>query len=168
MVATQGSIDRMSTAAVHRSLDVAAAPGHAFATLCEVEKWPLWLSFLRSARRLDTGVFGLGSEVAIRGAIPGDEEEEVYEVDRFLDGHLVSLVGAFSIRRRIDFRIESKSTRSKIVARIDYPSYGGAVGAFIDRLTARRKLDAALGDSLIHFKGLVEYDSTPGEALLDF
>jgi hypothetical protein len=149
-------------------LDVAAAPGHAFATLCEVEKWPLWLSFLRSARRLDTGVFGLGSEVAIRGAIPGDEEEEVYEVDRFLDGHLVSLVGAFSIRRRIDFRIESKSTRSKIVARIDYPSYGGAVGAFIDRLTARRKLDAALGDSLIHFKGLVEYDSTPGEALLDF
>jgi hypothetical protein len=158
----------MSTAAVHRSLDVAAAPGHAFATLCEVEKWPLWLSFLRSARRLDTGVFGLGSEVAIRGAIPGDEEEEVYEVDRFLDGHLVSLVGAFSIRRRIDFRIESKSTRSKIVARIDYPSYGGAVGAFIDRLTARRKLDAALGDSLIHFKGLVEYDSTPGEALLDF
>lgn len=135
--------------------------------LCEVEKWPVWLSFLRSARRLDSGEFGLGSEVAIRSAIPGDEEE-VYEVDRFLDGHLVSLVGAFSIRRRIDFRIESKSSRLKIVARIDYPAYGGVIGALLDRITARRRLDAALGDSLIHFKGLVEFKTGEGEALLDF
>ncbi len=135
--------------------------------LCEVEKWPVWLSFLRSARRLDAGEFGLGSEVAIRSAIPGDEEE-VYEVDRFLDGHLVSLVGAFSIRRRIDFRIESKSSRLKIVARIDYPAYGGVIGALLDRITARRRLDAALGDSLIHFKGLVEFKTGEGEALLDF
>jgi hypothetical protein len=157
----------MSTAALHRSLDVAATPQDAFSMLCEVEKWPVWLSFLRSARRLDSGEFGLGSEVAIRSAIPGDEEE-VYEVDRFLDGHLVSLVGAFSIRRRIDFRIESKSSRLKIVARIDYPAYGGVIGALLDRITARRRLDAALGDSLIHFKGLVEFKTGEGEALLDF
>jgi hypothetical protein len=157
----------MSTAALHRSLDVAATPHDAFSMLCEVEKWPVWLSFLRSARRLDAGDFGLGSEVAIRSAIPGDEEE-VYEVDRFLDGHLVSLVGAFSIRRRIDFRIESKSSRLKIVARIDYPAYGGVIGALLDRITARRRLDAALGDSLIHFKGLVEFKTGEGEALLDF
>jgi hypothetical protein len=157
----------MSTAALHRSLDLAATPRDAFTMLCEVEKWPVWLSFLRSARRLDAGEFGLGSEVAIRSAIPGDEEE-VYEVDRFLDGHLVSLVGAFSIRRRIDFRIESKSSRLKIVARIDYPAYGGVIGALLDRITARRRLDAALGDSLIHFKGLVEFKTGEGEALLDF
>ena len=145
-----------------------AAPAPAaFQIICEVEKWPVWLSFLRSARRLDAGEFGLGSEVAIRSAIPGDEEE-VYEVDRFLDGHLVSLVGAFSIRRRIDFRIESKSSRLKIVARIDYPAYGGVIGALLDRITARRRLDAALGDSLIHFKGLVEFKTGEGEALLDF
>jgi hypothetical protein len=167
MLATQGSVDRMSTAALHRSLDLAATPGDAFATLCEVEKWPNWLSFLRSARRLDAGPLGLGSEVAIRSAIPG-EDEEVYEVDRFLDGYVVSLVGVFSVRRRIDFRIESKSTCAKIVARIDYPSYGGVVGALIDRVTARRKLDAALGDSLLHFKGLVEYRQADGEALGDF
>jgi hypothetical protein len=167
MLATHGSVDRMSTAALHRSLDVAASPVDAFSTLCEVEKWPVWLSFLRSARRLDSGKFGLGSEVAIRSAIPGDEEE-VYEVDRFLEGHVVSLVGAFSVRRRIDFRIESKSTRSKIVARIDYPAYGGVIGALLDRITARRRLDAALGDSLVHFKGLVEFKTDGGEAILDF
>ena len=77
-------------------------------------------------------------------------------------------IGAFSIRRRIDFRIEDKSSRSKIIARIDYPSYGGVLGALLDRMTSRRRLDAALGDSLIHFKGLVEFKTADGEALLDF
>jgi uncharacterized membrane protein len=105
--------------------------------------------------------------VALRSAIPG-EDEELYEVDQFLDGHIVSLVGAFSIRRRIEFRIERKTDRSKIVVRVDYPSYGGALGALLDRVTSRRKLDAALGDSLTHFKGLVEFKESSADGLIDF
>jgi hypothetical protein len=38
----------------------------------------------------------------------------------------------------------------------------------VDRLTRRRKLDIALNDSLIHFKGLCEFDQTPGSILDDF
>jgi hypothetical protein len=167
MLATQGSVDRMSAAALHRSQDVSASPAEAFATICEVEKWPVWLSFLRNARCVEPGRLCLGSEVAIRSAIPGDDEE-LYEVDKFLEGHIVSLVGAYSIRRRLDFRIEQKNERCKIVVRLDYPAYGGLLGALLDRMTARRRLDAALGDSLIHLKGLVEFKVNGEDGLEDF
>jgi uncharacterized membrane protein len=162
------SLDRPSPRALHRSQDVASPARTAFDLICEVEKWPVWLSFLRSARRVDpTEPIALGSEVAIRSNLPG-EDEELFEVDRFIPGHQLSLVGAFSVRRRIDIRIEQKSERSKLVVRVDYPTYGGMLGALVDRLTRRRKLDIALNDSLIHFKGLCEFDQSPGTILDDF
>jgi len=166
MVVSNGSAERPSPNALHCSQDLASSPEAAFALICEVEKWPVWLSCLRTARRLDETVpFGLGSEVAIRGKLAGDEED-LYEVDQYLEGHIVSLVGAFSLRRRIDFRIERKSRNSKIVVRVDYPSYGGVVGALIDRLGPRRRLDRDLADSLAHFKGLVEFKDVPRDELL--
>ena len=109
----------------------------------------------------------LGSEVALRSAIPG-EDEQLFEVDRFLPGHMVSLVGAYSILRRIDFRVESKSQVVRVTARVDYPSYGGALGALFDRMTTRRRLESALGDSLVHFKGLAEFGAANGAPLEDF
>jgi uncharacterized membrane protein len=160
------TLDRPSPRALHRWQDVASPARTAFDLVCEVEKWPVWLSFLRSARRVEPSEpLGLGSEVAIRSNIPGDDEE-LFEVDRFIPGHQLSMVGAYSVRRRIDIRIEQKSERSKLVVRVDYPTYGGLLGALIDRLTRRRKLDVALNDSLIHFKGLCEFDRG-GDAILD-
>ena len=168
MLASYGQAERRSTGALVCSQDLGSSPEAAFSLICEVEKWPVWLSFAKTARRVDGSPLALGSEVALRGAIPG-EEEELYEVDQFLDGHIVSLVGAYSVRRRIDFRIERKSSRSKLVIRVDYPAYGGMLGALLDRLTARRRLDRALEDSLVHFKGLVEFTGTaPDELLADF
>ena len=161
-------VERPATRGLHSAADLVAAPSAAFALICEVEKWPVWLSFLRSARRIDPRLpLGLGSEVAVRSTIPG-EEEELFEVDQFIDGHIVSLVGWYSVRRRIDMRLERKSERSKVVVRIDYPTYGGVIGALVDRLTVRRKLESALDDSVIHFKGLVEYDKGPNVILEDF
>jgi hypothetical protein len=165
MVASYGQAERPSHGALSCSQDLASSPEAAFALICEVEKWPVWLSFATTARRLDGRPLALGSEVALRGAIPGDDEE-LYEVDQFLDGHIVSLVGAYSVRRRIDFRIERKSERAKLLVRVEYPSYGGMLGALIDRITARRRLDRALEDSLIHFKGLVEFAGTAHDELL--
>ena len=168
MALSSVSLDRPSPRALHRSQDVASPARTAFDLVCEVEKWPVWLSFLRSARRVEPSEpIGPGSEVAIRANLPG-EEEELFEVDRFIPGHQLSLVGAYSCRRRIDIRIEQKSERSKLVVRVDYPTYGGVLGALIDRLTRRRKLDIALSDSLIHFKGLCEFDSSPEAVLVDF
>ena len=138
--------------ALVRTIDVATSADVAFALLCEVEKWPVWLSFLRSVRRVGTAPLGLGSEVELRSSIPGDEEQ-LFEVDRYIQGHAISLVGAYSIRRRIDVRVEAKSSVVRVTVRIDYP---------------RRKLEAALGDSLLHFKGLVEYGGTGSkDALLE-
>jgi uncharacterized membrane protein len=160
--------DRPSMRAVYRSQDVASPAATAFSIICEVEKWPVWLSFLRSARRTDPQrPFEVGSEVVIRSASLSGDEEELFEVDRYIAGHHVSLVGAFSCRRRIDFRVEQKSERSKIVVRVDYPTYGGVTGALLDRFTRRRRIDAALADSLLHFKGLVEFERADG-VLEDF
>ncbi len=165
MIASQ-RLERPSPSALHRSQDLSTTPEAAFKLICEVEKWPVWLSFLKSARRVDGGSpFGLGSEVAVRSGIPGDPEE-VYEVDRYLAGHIVSFVGVYSVRRRIDFRIERHTERSKLVVRLDYPAYGGVLGALYDRFTARRRLETALEVSLAHFKGLVEFKDVPHDGIL--
>ncbi len=174
MLATQSPIgaaerprDRAEAVALQRTQEIVADSRAAFGVLCDVEKWPLWLSFLKSARRLEPGPLRIGSEVAVRGAIPG-EDEELYEVDGFLAGHVVSLVGAYSVRRRIEFRIERIGQRSRVVGRLTYPAYGGFLGSLIDRMTARRRLDVALADSLVHLKGLVEYRNAREEPLADF
>jgi uncharacterized membrane protein len=160
--------DRPSPRALQRSQEVASPARTAFSLACEVEKWPVWLSFVRSARRLDpSSPLGPGSEVAIRSIVAGDDEE-TFEVDRFIMGHQLSLVGSFSVRRRIDIRVEQKSERSRVVVRVDYPTYGGVVGKLFDRLVRRRKLDAALDDALVHFKGLCEYDREADALLVDF
>ena len=168
MALSSVSVDRPSPRALHRSQDIASPARTAFDLACEVEKWPVWLSFIRSARRADPNApLGQGSEVAIRSNVPGDDEQ-LFEVDRFIPGHQLSLVGAFSVRRRIDIRVEQKSERSRLVVRVDYPTYGGFLGKIFDRLTRRRKLDAALSDALIHFKGLCEYDRETDALLVDF
>jgi uncharacterized membrane protein len=162
------SLDRPSPRALLRSQELASPAQTAFDLVCQVEKWPVWMSFLRSARRLAPDEpLVLGSEIAIRSHLPG-QEEELFEIDRLIPGHQLSLVGAFSVRRRIDIRIERKSERSKVVVRVDYPTYGGVLGKLLDRVTRRRKLEVALGDSLIHFKGLCEFDRDPAAVLDDF
>jgi len=165
MALPQASFDRPASRGIHRTQDVATSAEAAFSLICEVEKWPVWLSFLRSASRLDAGDLRVGSDIAIRSTIPGDEEE-LFEVDQYIEGYMLSLVGAYSMRRRIDLRVERKTERAKIVARLDYPTYGGVVGELVDRLTRRRRLDVALADSLVHFKGLVEFDRA-GDVILD-
>jgi len=112
---------------------------------------------LRSARLAESGVpLQLGSEVVVRSTLPGDEEQ-LYEVDAFISNYHLSLVGAYSVRRRLDFRIERKTSRSKVHVRLSYPAYHGRLGIMLDRMKRGRKLAAALDDALIHFKGLVEY-----------
>ena len=139
------------------SLDLDCTAEEAFALLCAVEKWPVWLSFLRSARRAGVGRdLSIGSEVAIRSWLPGDEEE-LYEVEGLIENYRLALVGAYSVRRRLEFRIERRTTCSKLQVRLAYPAYHGRFGTFLDRWQRGRRVANALDDSLVHFKGLVEY-----------
>lgn len=142
---------------LYASLEVDSSAEEAFALLCAVEKWPVWLSFLRSARLVTPSEpIGVGSEVIVRSAIPG-EEEQLYEIDAFMTNYHLSLVGAFSVRRRLDFRIERRTSCARVHVRLSYPAYHGRVGALVDDWRRGRKLAAALEDALVHFKGLVEY-----------
>jgi hypothetical protein len=98
----------------------------------------------------------VGSEVVIRSWLPG-EEEELFEVEDLIANFRLSLVGAYSLRRRIEFRVERRTSRSKLHVRLSYPAYHGRLGGLLDRWQRGRRVAGALDDSLVHFKGLVEY-----------
>lgn len=139
------------------SLELNCSAEEAFALLCAVEKWPVWLSFLRSARReAAEAELKIGSEIVIRSALPG-AEEQLYEVDDLIANYRLSLVGAYSLRRRLDFRIERRSQSSKLHVKVAYPAYHGRLGGLLNHWQHGRRLSNALDDSLVHFKGLVEY-----------
>jgi hypothetical protein len=149
------------------SLDLDCTAQDAFALLCAVEKWPVWLSFLRSARRGNGEPhLVVGSEVILRSWLPGDEEE-LYEVDGLIANYRLSLVGAYSLRRRLEFRIERRSTCTKLHVLLAYPAYHGRIGSLLARWQRGRRVATALDDSLVHFKGLVEYKRDE-PALADF
>lgn len=139
------------------SLDLDCSAEDAYALVCAVEKWPVWLSFLRSVRRANPEPqLRIGSEVVLRSWLPGDEEE-LYEVDGLIANYRLSLVGAYSLRRRLEFRIERRRACSKLHVRLAYPAYHGRLGTFLDRWQRGRRVASALDDSLVHFKGLVEF-----------
>jgi uncharacterized membrane protein len=139
------------------SLDIESPVEDAFALLCAVEKWPVWLPFLRSATLANpASPLSVGTEVIVRSSLPG-HDEQLYEVDQFITNFHLSLVGAYSVRRRIDFRIERKTSRAKLRVNVSYPAYGGRFGEMVDAFKHGRKLERLLDESLVHFKGLVEY-----------
>ena len=167
---------RLGVRSVTGSLEIGTSAEAAFLLLATPEKWPVWLAFVRSAERVRPGEpLEIGSEVVLRSAIPG-EPEQIYEVDRFIRDFHLSLVGAYSVRRRIDVRVERKitradatgSSRSKIHLRIDYPAYGGHLGLLYDRLRHGRRLANALEESLAAFRGLAEFENHGEPALADF
>jgi uncharacterized membrane protein len=146
------------------SLDLESPVEEAFALLCAVEKWPVWLPFVRSAAQTEpASPLCAGSEILIRSNLPG-HGEQLYEIDQFIANFHLSLVGAYSVRRRLDFRIERKTTRAKLHVRFSYPAYGGRVGEIVDAWKHGRKLERTLDEALLHFKGLVEYRT--GDPLL--
>jgi uncharacterized membrane protein len=138
------------------SLDIESPVEDAFALLCAVEKWPVWLPFLRSATLADpASPLSVGTEVIVRSSLPGDEEQ-AFEVDQFISNFHLSLVGLYSVRRRLDFRIERKTTRAKLHVKLSYPAYGGRLGALMDAWKHGRRFERGLDDALVHFKGMVE------------
>ncbi|MGD0968925.1 MAG: hypothetical protein ABR949_11645 [Candidatus Aquilonibacter sp.] len=138
------------------SLDIESPVEDAFALLCAVEKWPVWLPFLRSATLAEpASPLSVGTEVIVRSSLPRDEEQR-YEVDQFITNFHLSLVGAYSVRRRLDFRIERKTSRAKLHVKLSYPAYGGRLGALMDAWRHGRRFERGLDDALVHFKGMVE------------
>ena len=135
-------------------IDLPAMPEEAFALLCAVEKWPAWLPLVRSAE-LRSAQLALGSEILVRLREPRDEEQ-LFELDRFISNHCLTLVGAFSSRRRIDFRIERQSNRARLRISWHYPTYHGALGRLLARIRRGRQIAVALDRAAAQFLGLLE------------
>lgn len=164
----RSAASRQGVRTLSASVDIQAGAEAAFELLCEVEKWPVWLSFLKSAERVEAPPLGPGGEVVLHSAIPG-EPRQIFEVDRFITNYQLSLVGAYSTRRRLDFRLERKTARCKLTVRLEYPAYGGRVAVLYDAFSAGRKLAAQLDESVTQFKHLAEYNHhAKDELLADF
>jgi hypothetical protein len=132
----------------------------AFSRICSIQTWPVWLSFVKRAE-LDgyPGVLTTSSDILLASDL-SDGKEEVFEVEELIEPYLLTLVGAFSCRRRIQFRVESQDDVSKVIVKIAYVTHGGLLQKYADYLTSRRKLHSALVQSLQTFKALVEHDAT--------
>ncbi len=157
---------RPGTRSLSACADIQAAAETAFSLLCAVPKWPVWLSFVRSAQSSDAHApIGVGGEILLRWAVPG-ETQQLFEVEHFITNHQISLVGAYSLRRRLDFRLERKTTRCKLHVRLEYPAYGGKLALAYDAVGAARKLAAQLDESVTHFKHLAEYNLHAKDDLL--
>lgn len=168
MAITRDAVPKPGTRSLSASVDIQTGAEAAFSLLCTVEKWPLWLSFLRSAELTDGAAIAPGSEVLIRSLLPG-EAEQLFEVEHFVTNHQLSLVGAYSVRRRLDFRIERKTTRCRLHVRLEYPAYGGRLAMLYDALRSGRRLAVQLEESVQHFKHLAEYNhNAKDELLADF
>lgn len=165
MAILRDEVPRTGTRSLSACVDIQTGAEPAFALLCAVEKWPVWLSFLRSAEVVDGHPIGAGSEIRVRSAIPG-QTEQLFEVDHYITNYQLSLVGAYSVRRRIDFRLERKTTRCKLHVRLEYPAYGGKLAMMYDSVRAARKLAMKLEESVLHFKHLAEYNANPKDELL--
>ncbi|MDH2909123.1 MAG: hypothetical protein PXZ07_03305 [Candidatus Eremiobacteraeota bacterium] len=138
------------------AVDLPAIPEEAFALLCAVEKWPAWLPLVRSAQRqLGAGPLALGDEVLLRLGEPRDEEQ-LFEVRRLVGNYCLTLVGAYSTRRRIDFRLERQSNRARLRVAWLYPTYHGAMGSALDHLLRGRAVAAMLDRATMQFRGLLE------------
>lgn len=163
------ALPRPGTRSLSAAIDVQTGAESAFALLCAIEKWPVWLSFLRTAELVDPSVaLGQGSEVLVRSVLPGDPQQ-LFEVDHFITNHQLSLVGAYSVRRRLDFRLERKTTRCKLHVRLEYPAYGGKLAMLYDAIRVARGLATQLEESVLHFKHLSEYNvNAKDELLADF
>ncbi|MGH7737863.1 MAG: hypothetical protein ACREMP_08370 [Candidatus Tyrphobacter sp.] len=149
-------LDR-GTRSFNASVDLESSAEDVFSLLCSIEKWPVWMPLVRSASRVTHGEpIALGSEIVLRSQTPG-EGEELYEVDQFITNHHLSLVGAYSIRRRVEFRVEQKMTRSRLHVRLCYPAYHGRIVALLEWWRRGRKRFAQLQGAMTNFKGLVEY-----------
>ena len=137
------------------AVDLPAVPEEAFALLCAVEKWPAWLPLVRSAERRGTGALEVGDEILLRLGEPRDEEQ-LFEVRRIVGNYCLTLVGAYSTRRRIDFRLERQSSRARLRMAWLYPTYHGAMGNALDRLLRGRMVASSLDRAAQQFRGLLE------------
>jgi uncharacterized membrane protein len=137
-------------------IDVAVPADRAFAAVADISRWPVWFSSVVCAQHPDSLPVALGEELSFCINAGKRRWRETFEVTRFVPGAFLSLEGAFSAARRIDFRFEQRGAMTRIACAIGYPVFGGVLGSIVDAAFKRRRVRADLCESLQRLRGLLE------------
>jgi len=136
-------------------IDVAVPAERAFAAIADISHWPVWFSSVVSAQHPDSLPVALGEELTVCLNAGKRRWRETFEVTRFVQNAFLSLEGAFSAARKIDFRFEQRGVLTRIACSIGYPVFGVA-GRIVDAAFKRRRVRADLRESLLRLKGILE------------
>jgi hypothetical protein len=137
-------------------VDVAVPVENAFAFVTDISRWPVWISSVVCAQHPQSGPVAVDEEFLLCLHAGRKRWHETFEVTRLVQNAFLSLEGAFSAARRIDFRFEQRGSVTRVACSMGYPLFGGFVSAWIDRAFRRRRVRHELRDSLQRLKGLLE------------
>jgi uncharacterized membrane protein len=136
--------------------DVDAPAETVFSFVTDISRWPVWFSPVVSAQHPDSLPVALDEELLLCLHCGRRRWHETFEVTRFVRSAFLSLEGAFSAARRIDFRFEQRGKQTRVAASIGYPVFGGPIKSAIDHLFQRRRVRRELRESLSRLKGMLE------------
>ncbi|HXW77545.1 MAG TPA: SRPBCC family protein [Candidatus Eremiobacteraceae bacterium] len=152
-------------------MDAPADAAFAFAT--DITRWPLWFTPVVCAQHPESLPLAVNEELLLCLHAGRRRWQERFEVTRLVRNAFISLEGAFSAARRIDFRFEQRGRQTRVACAMGYPVFGGAIARFFDSLFRKRRVQSEVSDSLHRLKALVEErlhvspleDDIPGAAL---
>lgn len=148
-----------------KSVDVELPVGRVFGFVADIERWPVWLSFVVSAqqraappqRRIEPAQRKLAVDEEIQICMQRGKRRwhETFDVIRFVPNAFVWLEGSLSASRRIEFRFEQRRDGTRVHCAVGYPVFGLA-GRLSDALFTRRGVSHDLHHSMMHLKTVLE------------
>ena len=151
-------------------VDVSVPVENAFAFVTDISRWPVWITSIVSAQHPQAKPVAVDEELLLCLHAGKKRWHEHFEVTRLVRNAFLSLEGAYSAARRIDFRFEQRGKQTRIACAIGYPLFGGFVTRWLDAISRRRRVRRELRDSLSRLKGLLEErveSPTVDDALFD-
>ena len=151
-------------------VDVAMPVESVFSFVTDVSRWPVWIPSVVCAQQPESLPIALDEELLLCLHAGRKRWHETFEVTRLVQNAFLSLEGAYSAARRIDFRFEQRGRQTRVACTMGYPLFGGFVTRWIDSISRRRRVRRELRDSLMRLKGLLEErveSRTFGDGLFD-
>ena len=137
-------------------VDVAVPADRVYGFAVDISRWPLWFSPVVCAQHPDGSDLALKEELLLCLHAGRRRWHERFEVTRLVRNAFLSLEGAYSAARRIDFRFEQRGAQTRVACSIGYRVFGGAFAGMVDAVFRRPRVRNEVRDSLHRLKGLLE------------
>jgi uncharacterized membrane protein len=137
-------------------IDVAVPADRVYGFAVDISRWPLWFSPVVCAQHPDGCDLAVNQELLLCLHAGRRRWQERFEVTRLVSNAFLSLEGAYSAARRIDFRFEQRGAQTRVACSIGYRVFGGALAGMLDAVFRRPRVRNEVRDSLHRLKGLLE------------